>query len=300
MYLLALTFFSTSFQNSVKNQKASFAWGLFLLLGLSGMVRAQSIDSSSSFYPLHVGDKWEFDWRDYVTDPPSHYYYQRNEVLCDTTMANGQRYFTVQRTNLYSNYSGITFERIDSLTGYVHMWNGTLDLATDINLRTASVGQDTIFGLPAQVRWTGSVGAMTQLAYGIGVVAQTEEGQGWPYRSTILYARIDGVEHGVPLSVKKLPTVPEEFVLAQNFPNPFNPSTTIRFNIPSRSRVRLTIFNLLGQEIAELANEEMNAGSCEKTWNANVASGMYFYRIEAVSVTDGKRFVDVKKMLLLK
>jgi hypothetical protein len=48
-------------------------------------------------------------------------------------------------------------------------------------------------------------------------------------------------------------------------------------------------------------NEEMNAGNFEKTWNANVASGLYLYRLEAVSVTDpGKRFVDVKKMILLK
>jgi len=91
------------------------------------------------------------------------------------------------------------------------------------------------------------------------------------------------------------------FELRQNYPNPFNPSTTIRYSIRTRSRVRLTIFNLLGQQIAVLANEEMNAGSYERTWNANVASGMYFYRIEVVSVSDpGKRFVDVKKMVLLK
>jgi len=63
----------------------------------------------------------------------------------------------------------------------------------------------------------------------------------------------------------------------------------------------VTIFNLLGQQVAELANEEMNAGSYERTWNANVASILYFYRIEVVSATDrGKRFVDVKKMMLLK
>jgi hypothetical protein len=95
--------------------------------------------------------------------------------------------------------------------------------------------------------------------------------------------------------------IPKEYALMQNFPNPFNPSTTIRFTVPMRSKVRLSVFNILGQEIAELANEEMSAGNFERIWNANVASGLYFYRLEAVSVSDAsKRFVDVKKMILLR
>ena len=97
------------------------------------------------------------------------------------------------------------------------------------------------------------------------------------------------------------PEMPNQFLLSQNYPNPFNPSTTISFSIPSLSRVRLTIFNLLGQQVAELADEEMGAGNIERVWNANVASGMYFYRIEAISVNHPTiRFVDVKKMVLLK
>jgi photosystem II stability/assembly factor-like uncharacterized protein len=92
-----------------------------------------------------------------------------------------------------------------------------------------------------------------------------------------------------------------DYNLGQNYPNPFNPSTKIRFSIPARSRVRLTIFNLLGQQVAELANEEMGAGNFERVWNANVASGLYFYRLEAVSVSNpSKRFVDVKKMVLVR
>ena len=65
--------------------------------------------------------------------------------------------------------------------------------------------------------------------------------------------------------------------------------------------MRLSIFNLLGQKVADVANEEMSTGSYEKTWIAHVASGLYIYRIEAVSVSDpNKRFVDQKKMVLLK
>ena len=99
----------------------------------------------------------------------------------------------------------------------------------------------------------------------------------------------------------ELVDTPEEFSVRQNYPNPFNPSTTIRLDIPQRSRVRLAVFNILGQQVEELANEEMNAGSFERIWNADVASGLYFYRLEAVSVSDpNKRFVDVKKMIVLK
>lgn len=95
--------------------------------------------------------------------------------------------------------------------------------------------------------------------------------------------------------------LPKEFALRQNFPNPFNPATTIQFSVPTKCRVKLAIFNLLGQRVAELVNEEMNSGSYERTWNANVASGMYFYRLEAVSASDpGIRYVEVKKMVLLR
>jgi photosystem II stability/assembly factor-like uncharacterized protein len=94
---------------------------------------------------------------------------------------------------------------------------------------------------------------------------------------------------------------PTSFALEQNYPNPFNPLTTIRFQVPSRSRVRLTIYNMLGQQIAEVVNKEFGAGSYEQIWGGTVSSGIYFYRIEAVPLDNaGKRFVDVKKMILLK
>ncbi len=94
---------------------------------------------------------------------------------------------------------------------------------------------------------------------------------------------------------------PVDFRLEQNFPNPFNPSTTIRFSLPVRSRTRLQLSNTVGQILSEIVDEELPAGSHERTWNAGLASGLYFYRLQAISVDDpSKRFVDVKKMLLLK
>ena len=92
-----------------------------------------------------------------------------------------------------------------------------------------------------------------------------------------------------------------EFTLDQNYPNPFNPSTTLRYGLPTRSHMQLRVYNVLGQIVAELVNSELEAGWNQVVWNANATSGLYFYRLEAVSVSDpGKRFVDVKKMILLK
>jgi hypothetical protein len=95
--------------------------------------------------------------------------------------------------------------------------------------------------------------------------------------------------------------IPKEFALHQNYPNPFNPSTTIRYVLPTRSRVKIEIYNILGQMIARLANSEQDAGYRSVVWNANVSTGIYFYRIEAIAANDpSKHYMDVKKMLLMK
>ena len=89
--------------------------------------------------------------------------------------------------------------------------------------------------------------------------------------------------------------VPLTYSLAQNFPNPFNPSTRIYFSIPSQSKVELKVYNLLGQEIATLVNEVKPAGLHNVRFNgASVASGVYIYRLVAGD------FTSVKKMVLVK
>ncbi len=89
--------------------------------------------------------------------------------------------------------------------------------------------------------------------------------------------------------------VPKEFNLAQNFPNPFNPSTTISFSLPQKSFVTVRVYDMLGREVATLANGEYSAGTHSLVWTADrLASGVYFYRIEA-----GK-YRSTKKMVLMK
>ncbi|MEW6062061.1 MAG: lamin tail domain-containing protein, partial [Bacteroidota bacterium] len=95
---------------------------------------------------------------------------------------------------------------------------------------------------------------------------------------------------------------PNKFSMGQNYPNPFNPQTTLRYGVPQTSRVKLQIFNTLGQVVATLVNEQKDAGYYETNWNAaNYPSGVYFYRIEANATENPtNRFVETKKMLLLK
>jgi hypothetical protein len=109
------------------------------------------------------------------------------------------------------------------------------------------------------------------------------------------------VAGGTVASVTKSDVTLIAYSLSQNYPNPFNPSTTTRFSVPLRSQVHLSIINLLGQQVAVLASEEMDAGYFERTWNANVAPGLCFYQIQAVALNiPSERFVDVRKMMLLK
>jgi len=90
-------------------------------------------------------------------------------------------------------------------------------------------------------------------------------------------------------------TLPDEFMLYANYPNPFNPTTNIQFALPATSNVKLTVVNALGQVVSELVNGQMSAGIHNVTWNAaNMTSGIYFYRVEA------NGFVQTRKMLLLK
>ena len=90
-------------------------------------------------------------------------------------------------------------------------------------------------------------------------------------------------------------TIPDNFSLEQNYPNPFNPSTNIKFSIPASSNVKLSVYNMLGQEVATLINSDLSAGTYSYTFDASkLSSGIYFYTIRTNS------FTQTRKMMLLK
>jgi Carboxypeptidase regulatory-like domain/Secretion system C-terminal sorting domain len=97
------------------------------------------------------------------------------------------------------------------------------------------------------------------------------------------------------ITSKPVDNVPNKFALYNNYPNPFNPSTTIKFSIPHASHVTLDIYNIVGQKVAQLVNENMTAGNYNVEFKAdNLSSGIYLYRLQ----TDG--FSSTKKMILMK
>jgi hypothetical protein len=117
-------------------------------------------------------------------------------------------------------------------------------------------------------------------------------------RRVVHYAK--AMQNPALLSVKEPPAVPHEYRLYQNFPNPFNPNTEIRFDLPEAVNVQLRIFNILGQEVTTLVDELKPAGAYHLTWDSKnttgsvVASGVYVYQLKAGN------FVDQKKMVLIR
>ena len=108
-------------------------------------------------------------------------------------------------------------------------------------------------------------------------------------------------------------TLPTAFVVHQNYPNPFNPETEIRFEIPESRRVIITIYNLLGQKVRELMDQDLLPGSYRVVWDARddlgrpVPGGAYFYRVEAVRLLQNgdlevpvESFAAVRKMVFLR
>ncbi|HEY6435940.1 MAG TPA: T9SS type A sorting domain-containing protein, partial [Ignavibacteriaceae bacterium] len=96
---------------------------------------------------------------------------------------------------------------------------------------------------------------------------------------------VDGEENQIPV----------EFMLYQNYPNPFNPKTVIKFDLPESGDVSLKIFNLLGEEVARLVNEELHAGVYQYEFDAsNLSSGVYLYKLSS------NKFTKSYKMILMK
>lgn len=157
--------------------------------------------------------------------------------------------------------------------------------------QSAYPDQSRLHGLPVGVRTDHAAGS----AYAFGFHL-------WYMDPEDARSLIDWIMERVPTDAPDDPavTLPDNLSLSQNYPNPFNPSTTISFDLPQMSHVRLDIFNILGQRVATLLDESLPAGRYEETWNGcddhgeRVSSGVYFYRLGA-----SERQVS-RKMILLK
>jgi len=113
---------------------------------------------------------------------------------------------------------------------------------------------------------------------------------GWVYWTDSMRVQVPGFD-----AVEENPGLPAVFALDQNYPNPFNSSTTIRYSLPNRSKVTLTAFNLLGEEVAHLVEGEKEAGFHEVQFDGSkLESGVYFCRLQ----TGG--FMQTRKLMILR
>ena len=157
-----------------------------------------------------------------------------------------------------------------------------------------------------------TIGPKADIVYGLSLAVRSghvlNESPGTLYLRPTYALTTDDRYTFNPTIVLSVPEgLPEAFELSQNYPNPFNPTTTIRYQLPAQSNVAIKVYNILGQEVKTLVNEVRSAGAHTAVWDGvnnkgtQVASGVYFYRIEANgAAARSNSFTQVKKMLLLR
>ncbi|MCI0448461.1 MAG: T9SS type A sorting domain-containing protein [Chlorobi bacterium] len=262
--------------------------------------------TAAKFYPLAVGNSWSYKHIIYspplgCPTPTSQYNFI--VTIISDTVRNGHRYFKFSNGRLL---------RIDSTTMNVYQYNGVSECKTDSLLarkndliyNTCFSGPYPIFdtslilfaGQNRRTKTMALIGGSRTLMYEIGLYrdgyCEIQTGAMDELNGCI----INGIQYGVMLGIGPISgSVPDKFKLYQNYPNPFNPSTSIKFDVPKKTNLKLVIYDVLSREIETLVDEQLNPGEYEVRWNAeNYPSGMYFYSIEAGD------FSKTGKMVLIK
>jgi hypothetical protein len=263
---------------------------------------AQTIDPYK-FYPSAVGNKWRW-----ISNSNSSNY--DNEITKDSVAENGRRllFFNNAVTPLYMvdtsrqvwqiiDNKPVLWYKLDAQSGdsYTTSMYGNI-YKVSVSSATANAFGQTV---PAKV-FSWSYGdtypnyAIQWLVYGLGFYSTYS----YLYNLDDIVTGyiIDGVKYGTLTNVELVCNVfPSEYSLSPNFPNPFNPSTTINYQLPKQSQVTLKIFDVLGREVTTLINKVEEAGYKSVNFDASkLPSGVYFYRIQAGS------FVQTNKMLLMR
>ena len=208
------------------------------------------------------------------------------------------------------NLPGLTATGEDTVYAQINMWSSCLDFAPDGLLWAGMLKDSFSAGQGKGSQWYGFDVATGKILDSVGVPlgdsslggVLSPRGAAWStdgtkmYLADFDYSTISLYDYVSVTSVEEIPNVvPTEFALTQNFPNPFNPTTTISFTLPEANVVSLKVFNMLGQEVATIINEQKAAGAYKATFDAsNIASGTYVYTLKVGN------FVQSKKMTLLK
>jgi len=286
------------------------------------MILYAQYDDPYQYYPMDVGNYW------YYSEGPDSY--SSVKVYADSTDNAGNRFFWMSKKYpgdppLYSidtNYffiirptSQINAEYLYKLDAEVGdnwwVWHGD---SADTNIGTWCevtsiydgyyLGVETRFKVYAfnhRIKWSYGVyedywDHNEELAYGMGLDYRDNDAY---YPSYLIGAIIDGKVIGNPVDVKETTAeeLPDNFELYQNYPNPFNPSTTIKFQLPASGNVKISLYNVLGEKIADLINGYLNAGTHQVSVDFSkyrLSTGIYLY---SINYNNQRIF---KKMMYLK
>ena len=282
-----------------------------------------------NFYPLAIGNKWVFDKVTVEHNPYPNYYHSIivKEVLGDTIASNGKHYYKVNDETIWESS---VLERVDSIDGKVYRYyedpslpeNEYLayDLLAEVGdtINSFRSGFNTVMFTTMYAETTFEKWGLTKPKKVFGeytlhppIFSLTQDigldsiyfyfDFGETY-ITLKGCIIDGAVYGdtVTVGVEDEETpLATSFKLEQNYPNPFNPNTVISYRLPVTSNVTLKVYDVLGNEIATLVNEEKPAGEYEVEFSPessikHPASGIYFYQLKAGS------FIQTRKMVYLK
>lgn len=284
---------------------------LYLLMGIAAFAQTPH---PLDFFPHHLGDIWEY-W--YDENPPGGWYgIRQNKIITDSLGSDGKYYI---RTTIFSNFvvdtsrfevygniiaaiPNVLIYKLDADSG--DSWIGFRNEIGAIKAEVIDVFEDILFNYyPVTIKVFSYTDSATGLWLGnhylasyFGLVRTDVEFSAPEY--FIRGAIIDSVIYGTvtPIEPKCLSETPEKFYLHQNYPNPFNPKTTIQYELPAAAKIELTVYDLLGKQVATLVNARQPAGNYRVQFDAsNLSTGVYLSRLKI-----NQQKVLTRKMLLLK
>ncbi|HZW38477.1 MAG TPA: T9SS type A sorting domain-containing protein [Ignavibacteriaceae bacterium] len=286
---------------------------------------SQTLQDNLKFYPLAVGNTWIYHWSNSWD-----FGYEEQiitiKVVTKQTLGNSKEYFRIEKKFSKGANTITLFERIDSINGLIYMLDYGCegneriieDFSGDVGDTLSSTrfldcgpyvytyyfekGIDTTFNQNRQYKIFENAVISSYYKYKL----TKDIGISYIYNSfdfgiiqhVLKGCLINGVLYGDTTATDvelENNLTPNEFNLSQNYPNPFNPSTTIKFQIPKASQVKLEVYDVLGNLIQTVVDEYKSAGNYQTEVNlSNLSSGIYLYKLQAGD------FISSKKMMLMK
>ncbi len=290
---------------------------------LLSIVFAQYDSTYLSYYPLNTGDYRQYQRisTNWEVSPIPEYSYFSTEIIGDSILPNQIQYKTIiHRSIPDTSIVSFSFERIDTSTGNVYGYYAyenkeflidSLQMEPGDSSNSSRSGwsespvticnevyEDTVFGQPCLVKdftdMSWYPGLHYYLATGLGLVSSIIA-ENWTVQTNLIFAQIDGKVYGTPLNIQTPNRIPVHFKLFQNFPNPFNSGTIIRFESLRPATISLILYDITGKKISSIYEGKVNLGENQYFFDGSeFSSGIYFY------VLKSDIFYATKKCILIK